>query len=164
MSYDPVDIDYQSINRISIGNVVYFQSTIWQIYDIEDDMLYMRSARRENMGVPKSEITPILLTPEIMMLCGFTIAGQESEPQYYIGKDIIQTKTQYVLYKDFPSVTVDMKLNIVMSYKLDKDQYVIDTINKIETSDSNLLYLHQVQNMFKQIYSFELFEIEYDGE
>ncbi len=161
--YNTVDIDFQSINNIGIGNVVYFQNTIWQIYDIEDDMIYIKSPGRTDMGVPKDEITPILLSPEIMMLCGFTISSQDSTPQYHIGVDIIQTKTQYTLYKEFSNFVIDMKLNVVMNYKLKDDEYFIDTISSLDTNDTNLIWLHQVQNMFRSLYKFELFEIDYDN-
>jgi hypothetical protein len=157
-NYDTIDIDYKSINVISIGNVVYFNFSVWKIYDIENTMLYLKSPLKENIGVPIDDITPIILTPEIMYMCGFLLISTEYSPQYYIGKDLIQTKTEYHLFND--KFDIDMKLNIVMDYKLKEDQYFIDSINDINENSTNLLFLHQIQNLFKLYYKFELIDIE----
>jgi hypothetical protein len=158
INYDTIEIDYKSINIISIGNVVYFNSSVWKIYDIENNMLYLKSPLKENIGVPMDDVTPIILTPEIMHMCGFLLVSTEYSPQYYIGKDLIQTKTEYHLFND--KFDIDMKLNIVMDYKLKEDQYFIDSINEINENSTNLLFLHQIQNLFKKYYNFELIDIE----
>ena len=41
MFYDDVEIDFNKINNLKINNLIYFQSKIWKIYEIENDILYL---------------------------------------------------------------------------------------------------------------------------
>lgn len=158
-SYDNVEINYTRINDIRINSLVYFKSSIWKIYDIENDVLYLTNPTKENIGVLIEEIHPIIITQEVMELCGFNIISQEDEPLYYIGKNIIQTKTIYSLKNE--QFNVDIKLKVVLDYKFDENNNLtIDTLNLISKDDKSLKYLHQIQNIFKDLYNFELIDID----
>lgn len=158
-TYDNIEINYTKINDIRTNNLVYFQSKIWKIYDFEGDVVYLTSPNKENIGVLNSEILPIIINQEIMELCGFKVTSNEDEPLYYIGKNIIQTKTVYTLInKEFD---VDLKLKIVMNYELDtNNNFSLNTLSEISKDDKSLKYLHQVQNIFKDMYNFELIDID----
>lgn len=155
MFYDELEINYDNINYLKINNLVYFQSKIWKIYEIDDSMLYLSNPSSNNIGVPISEINTILITPEIMELCGFDINSVEDDLTYFIGKDIIQTKITYNLFND--EFGVDIKLTVVNDYDFINDEYFI---NSLYNEDGELIWLHQIQNLFKEIYNFELIDIE----
>lgn len=156
--YNNVEIDYKKINNIRINSLVYFKSTIWKIYDIDNDVLYLTNPSKENIGVLMNEIHPIIITPDIMELCGFKINSIEDEPLYYIGKNIIQTKTIYSLLNN--EFGVDIKLKVIMNYELDDDNNLsLNKLSEISQDDTSLKYLHQVQNIFKDLYKFELIDI-----
>ena len=158
MNYDAIDIDYEKINEIRINNLVYFNESIWKIYDIENDVLYLTNPDKKNVGALKKEISPVLITTDTMELCGFTICSIEDDNQYFIGNDIIQTKIIYHLLK--PAFDIALKFKIVTDYKLDKNnQFVLANMNEIDPSEKKLRWLHQIQNIFIDYYKFELIEI-----
>ncbi len=158
-TYDNVEIEYSKINDIRIGNLVYFKSIIWQVYDFEDDTVYLLSPNKENIGVLNTEILPILISPEVMELCGFKVFSNEDEPLFYIGKNEIQTKTVYTLKNS--EFNIDLKLKVIMNYAIDaNNNFIINTLNEISNDDKSLKYLHQVQNIFKDMYKFELIVID----
>lgn len=155
MHYDKIEINYDDISHLKLNNLVYFQSKIWKIYEIDDLMLYLSNPSSENVGVPICEINTILITPEIMELCGFTINSVEDSLDYFIGKDIIQTQITYNLYNE--EFGVDIKLKVINDYDFINDEYFI---NSLQNEDDELIWLHQVQNLFKEIYKFELIDID----
>ena len=156
--YDPISIDYSKVNNIRINNLVYFNQTIWKIYDIENDVLYLKNPDKSNVGALKNEISPVLITTDIMELCGFAVFSIEDDNQYYIGKDIIQTKVVYQLKK--PQYDIDLKFKIVTDYKLDKNnQFILANIGEVDLAEKKMRWLHQVQNAFFDLYKIELVDI-----
>ena len=158
MTYDEIEIDYLSINHLRINNLIYFQSKIWKINEIDDFMLYLSNPSSNDIGVPISEINAILITPEIMSMCGFLVYEIEDTPQYYIGKDSIQTKITYQLFNE--EFGIDIMLKVIMNYKLKNDEYFMEVLDVLDKGDKKLLWLHQIQNLFKDIYKFELIDID----
>jgi len=156
--YDPISIDYSKVNDIRINNLVYFNETIWKIYDIENDVLYLTNPEKLNVGALKNEISPVLITTDIMELCGFTVFSMEDDNQYYIGKDIIQTKVVYQIKK--PQYDIDLKFKIVTDYKLDENnQFILANMSEIDPVEKKMRWLHQVQNAFFDLYKMELVDI-----
>jgi hypothetical protein len=149
-------IDFDDINKIKIDNIVNYLGNIYTIYDIEDDILYLKTPDNSNLGVPLSEIRPILLTDKVMELCGFNLI--EEPTTKYIGQTLVQTKTPYRLFKE--EYGIDMSVIIVIDYEWEEnDMFLVKTFDKIDQSDKKVRWLHQIQNIFKSIYGIELVSI-----
>lgn len=149
-------IDFENINKIKIDNIVNYLGNVYTIYDIEDSILYLKNPDNSNIGVPLTEIRPILLTDKVMEMCGFDLI--EDPTTTYVGNTLVQTKTPYRLIKE--EYGIDISVIIVIDYEWeDNDTFLIKTFDKIDKSDKKVRWLHQIQNIFTSIYGIELISL-----
>jgi hypothetical protein len=149
-------VEYKEINQLKIGNIVQYQQNVYSIYDMEDNgMVYLNNPDLKNIGIPESEIKPIAITDNVMNECKFSL---ESEPEkIYIGDKLNQVRTNYVLKEN--EWGIDFKVCIVTDYNQD-DPFLVKTFDKIDKGEEKVKYLHQVQNIFKHFFNFELVTLE----
>jgi len=118
-------------------------------------LVYLNNPDLKNIGIPKSEIKPVIITDQVMDACKFTI---ESEPEkIFIGDRLTQVRTNYVLMDN--EWAVDFKVCILTDYN-DDDPFLARTFDKIDKGEEKIKYLHQVQNIFKHFFNFELVTLE----
>lgn len=151
-----MEINFDDINKIKIDNIVNYLGNVYTIYDIEDDILYLKTPDNSNLGVPLSEIRPILLTDKVMEMCHFELL--EEPTHKYMGDSLIQTKTPYRLINE--EYGIDITVVIIIDYEWeDDDMFLVKTFDKIDSSEKKIRWLHQLQNVFKSIYGIELISI-----
>lgn len=149
------DFEFHIINELKIGNMVQYNLNPYSIYDMDEKLVYLSNVDLKNIGIPFSELKPILITDQVMDACEFKI---ESEPEtIFIGDKLIEVKTKYKLKEN--DLKIDFKICIVMDYTED-DPFLIKTFDKIDKDEKKIKYLHQVQNIFKHYYDFELIKME----
>jgi len=150
------NVEYKKINPLQIGNIVQYQQNVYSIYDMEDNgMIYLNNPDYKNIGIPESEIKPVLITDQVMNACKFTL---ESEPEkIFIGDKLNQVRTNYILKEN--EWGIDFKVCIVTDYNED-DPFLVKTFDKIDKGEEKIKYLHQVQNIFKHFFNFELVTLE----
>lgn len=150
------EIKFNEINPLSIGNIVQYNSEPYTIYDIDESgLVYLNNPDVKNIGIPESKIRPILITIQVMDTCNFKI---ESEPEkIFIGDKLIQVRTDYLLKEN--KFDIDFKISVFTDYDND-DPFLVNTFDKIDKGEEKIKYLHQVQNVFKKIYNFEMVSIE----
>lgn len=153
---ESIKIDFDDINQIKVDNIVNYGSGVYTIYDIEDNILYLKNPDNENIGVPITSIRPILLSDKIMELCGFEI---EYEPELKERNgNVIQSKTSYRIINT--ELGIDMSVVIIIDYEWDSNEmFLIDTLDKLDKKSKKIKWLHQLQNVFKSIYGIELITI-----
>jgi hypothetical protein len=121
----------------------------------DNGMVYLNNPDLKNIGIPESEIKPIAITDNVMNECKFSL---ESEPEkIYIGDKLNQVRTNYVLKEN--EWGIDFKVCIVTDYNQD-DPFLVKTFDKIDKGEEKVKYLHQVQNIFKHFFNFELVTLE----
>lgn len=148
-------IEYDKINQLEIGNLVQYNSNIYSLYDIDDKLLYLNNPDLKNIGIPKSEIRPVLLTDQVMITCNFELVGEPEN--IYIGDKLVQVRTVYSLKQN--EWNIDFKVTIIVEYD-DLDPFLVQTFDKIDKGENKVKYLHQVQNIFKHFFGFELVTID----
>lgn len=149
-------VEYKEINQLKIGNIVQYKQNVYSIYDMEDNgMVYLNNPDFKNIGIPESEIKPIMITDHVMKECKFSM---ESEPEkIFIGDKLNQVRTNYFLKEN--DWGIDFKVCIVTDYNQD-DPFLVQTFDKIDKGEEKIKYLHQVQNIFKHFFNFELVTLE----
>lgn len=148
-------LDFKEINVLSIGNIVQYMSDVYSIYDMDDSLIYLCNVDLCNIGIPVSEIRPVLVSDMVMDVCDFVI---ESVPEtIYIGDKLISVRTDYAL--NVNKFDIDFKISIVIDYD-NNDPFLVNTFDKIDQGETKVKYLHQIQNIFKHYYNFELITLE----
>jgi hypothetical protein len=150
-------IKYEEINKICVGNFVQYNGNVYTVYDMEEDLIYLDNPDLQKIGIPYSKIRPILLNPHVMSTCCFRIDGQPYV--IYSGTNKVKTFTKYVLdrerFKDF-----DFSVSVEIEYDMEKDiALVIDTLTELDPNMTKIQFLHQVQNVFRQVYGYNLLEL-----
>lgn len=151
------EIDFIHANTLVSDNILSWKGLPYTVYDVDylDMIAYLKHPELSNVGVPFSELSPILLTDETMQLCGFVISTPMSQ-QYSDTKCNI--KTVYHLYK--PEEEIDMTVSIIIEIDLKGDQtFNIPTIDQLDPRSQKICYLHQLQNIFKKNYHRGLIDI-----
>ena len=149
------DINFLEINELKHGNMVQYNSNPYTIYDIDNNLIYLKSPDLKNIGIPFNLLRPILLTDNVMLACQFEL---KQEPEtIYIGVDLIQTKTTYELKKN--DFGINFKVNVIIDYNEDNNPYLVKTFDKINNNDSSIKYLHQIQNIWYNEYKFQFLEV-----
>ena len=148
-------IEYNKINQLEIGNLIQYNKEIYSLYDLDDKLLYLNNPDLKNIGIPESEIRPVLLTEHVMNTCNFELTAEPEN--FYLGKDLVQVRTNYSLKPN--KWKIDFKVTIVSDYN-DPDPFLVNTFDKIDKGEQKIKYLHQVQNIFKHFFEFELVTID----
>jgi hypothetical protein len=148
-------IRYSDINRLAVNNLVQFNGSVFSIYDMEDDLVYLNNSDLNRIGIPYTEIRPILLSEHVMNACSFTLRDKPST--VYVGEDLIEARMDYVLRHD--KLDVDFAVSIVKTYYED-DLLLVKTVAELNDENRRIMYLHQVQNIFRMTYGFELLRLE----
>lgn len=148
-------IEFNKINFLKFGNMVQYELNPYTIYDMDDKLIYLNSIELKSIGIPESEIRPILITDLVMDACDFSI---ESEPEkIFVGAKLIEVRTDYTLRQN--KFNIEFKISIVVDHS-EPDPFLAKTFDKIDKGEEKVRYLHQVQNIFKHFYNFELITIE----
>jgi len=148
-------IEFNNINFLKLGNLVQYNGEIYSIYDMDDNLVYLNNSELNNIGIPISEIKPVLITDLVMDACDFRI---DSEPEnIFLGDKLIQVRTNYALKQN--KFDIDFKICIIIDYT-EPDPFLVKTFDKIDKGEHKIKYLHQIQNIFKHYYNFELITLE----
>lgn len=150
-------INFKQTNQLVCHNIVSWNGLPYTIYDVDynDGIIYLKHPDNKNVGIPETELKPILLTDETMKLCGFDI---EIPMIQKFEDDKCKIKTVYRLYR--PNEGIDMTVSIIISVDLNKqDTFIIPTINQLDPNTKIVSYLHQLQNLFWANYGRQLIEI-----
>jgi len=149
------NVEFNKINPLCIGNIVQYKKNPYSIYDMDDGLVYLNNPDTKNIGIPESEIRPVLVTDMVMDACKFKL---ESEPErIFVGEKLIQVRTNYILIDT--KLGIDFKICIITDYNED-DPFLVKTFDKIDKGEKKIKYLHQVQNIFKHFFNFELITLE----
>lgn len=148
-------VEYNKINILKIGNFIQYKNNVYTIYDIDDGLIYLNNPDFENIGIPESKIKPVLITDNVMTTCNFNL---QAEPEkIFIGNKLIQVRTNYHLNDN--QWNIDFKICIITDYD-NNDPFLVRTFDKIDKGEEKVKYLHQVQNIFKHFFKFELVSLE----
>lgn len=149
------NVEFQQINPLRIGNIVQYGKNPYSIYDMDEGLVYLNNPDMKNIGIPESEIRPVLVTDHVMDACKFKL---ESEPErIFVGERLTQVRTNYKLIDT--ALGIDFKICIITDCD-DEDPFLVKTFDKIDKGETKIKYLHQVQNIFKHFFDFELITIE----
>lgn len=152
-----MELKYIEINDICTNNFVQYDNNIYSIYDMDSVLVYLTNPELPNIGVPMSKLRPIILSDNVMNVCGFNMI---CEPHIvYVGNDIVKTKTSYTFKPKHNKTNVDFKVTLVRDYDKDNDPFLVKALDQIDKTDTNIKYLHQVQNIYRMTYNNELLKL-----
>ena len=149
-------IEFSEINPLKIGNLVQYDSNVYSIYDMDAGLIYLNNPDFKNIGIPEDKIKPVVINDMVMNTCNFTL---QSEPErIFIGEKLVQVRTDYSLKEN--KWNIDFKVCVFIDYEQDEDPFLVKTFDKINKNEEKIKYLHQVQNIFKHFFGFELVSLE----
>ena len=125
-------IKFSDINDIKIGNIIQYKNIPYTIYDIDNNLIFLKNPDLKNIGIPINEILPILATDDVLQSCNFIILDKLD---YHCNNTLLQSKTLYKLNND-----LDFKISVIIDYDVSYNT-IIKPINEIEYIDNKIKYL-----------------------
>ena len=149
-------VEFSKINKLQIGNIVQYNTDVYSIYDMDEmGLIYLNNPDLKNIGIPESKIKPVVIIDHVMDACNFKLLAEPEK--IFVGDKLIQVRTTYTLLEN--KWGIDFKVCIVTDYN-EEDPFLVRTFDKIDKGEEKVKYLHQVQNIFKHFFNFELVTLE----
>jgi hypothetical protein len=149
-------VEFSKINKLQIGNIVQYNTDVYSIYDMDEmGLIYLNNPDLKSIGIPESKIKPVVIIDHVMDACNFKLLAQPEK--IFVGDKLIQVRTTYTLLEN--KWGIDFKVCIVTDYN-EEDPFLVRTFDKIDKGEEKVKYLHQVQNIFKHFFNFELVTLE----
>lgn len=149
-------VEFSKINKLQIGNIVQYNTDVYSIYDMDEmGLIYLNNPDLKSIGIPESKIKPVVIIDHVMDACNFKLLAEPEK--IFVGDKLIQVRTTYTLLEN--KWGIDFKVCIVTDYN-EEDPFLVRTFDKIDKGEEKVKYLHQVQNIFKHFFNFELVTLE----
>lgn len=149
-------VEFSKINKLQIGNIVQYNTDVYSIYDMDEmGLIYLNNPDLKSIGIPESKIKPVVIIDHVMDACNFKLLAEPEK--VFVGDKLIQVRTTYTLLEN--KWGIDFKVCIVTDYN-EEDSFLVRTFDKIDKGEEKVKYLHQVQNIFKHFFNFELVTLE----